>query len=248
MPTSWGKQPTIRHQTEDAQALYDDEQEREPIKNQLSIGSRDEPYFFRYVYPSKDRGLRDFESKAKRGIKISTGRHLHQILSDDFIGLNEVERREVDNYIRFYPMNVSECPMNKICWAVEKIKNELKGAVSKREMLREFGSHIIVPDRVSKTIIDMSRQYKQQMKLLESLKYTGDNVYSNEDMSKRINILVEHYRKCLYELCGNRQRTFNYLTELARKDMIGEPFIWDILGDDIFELITEKERVNELVQ
>jgi hypothetical protein len=221
----------------------DDEETIKRKKFNQRILADKKPYFMRYIYPRENYKytsyLRKVDCKSRREFRMS----LDDLLAMNHSDLTEEQVTFIEYYYKRFPLGMSGCTMNKICWLVEK----------------EVGDHIVKMrfdnQRFDPVILKSEHTYSEtdyralaklyEFFLVKSKQFvkTQKADYSNtdkEDVAIIRAAFIEEFKREAYTICNNKYELCNMLIDLCYSSNSSKQFCWDICGDVIIDNLLKK--------
>lgn len=234
IPSHWHKKQII--ESTDAQEV----KSRKYFNNSLLVNKK--PYFFIWLYTSlKNEYMQYCKSFDTIALK-KFGIGIKELLYKENKSKQELELYY--QYQRYNPVIESNCSMNMLCKEFEKLENSIKYSLKNETILGEFADRNIDFDnkeQVLKKVFNLVKEYKSHKKL----KYL-DNIFEEEETTlfnqiyyKQREHIKATYQRELYKMFSNTRDLFDVLCMMCEKYNMNYEIIWDIMQDDIVDIIPE---------
>ena len=234
IPSYWHKKQVI------ADDDTDKAKKEKCFNNSLLVHKK--PYFFIWLYPSlKNEYLQYYKSFNSIAVR-KFGCTIKDLLYKE--NKNKQELELYYQYQRYNPVIESNCSMNILCRELEKIENSIKFSLKNDTILNQFADRNIDFDnkeQVLKKVYKLVKEYKAHKKL----KYL-DNVFEEEETTlfnqiyySQKEFIKTTYQRELYKMFSNTRDLFDVLCMMCEKYNVNYEIIWDIMQDDIVDIIPE---------
>ncbi len=228
MPRSWF----------DFHSLSDIQDEAEREMNYSLLADK-KPYFMRYIYPSLMKEYKDYIKNTNTVCLRRFGVTVSELKSADARSLSDEEKEFLSYYEKKMPVGTGECVMNKICVRFESefdgFLKEKKGGNFDYSILESPESYNKAQFYAVKIIFD---EYGKRLKDLKA--YSFSNFSKDGDIKSEAEVLKDEFSRKCDEICPNRRVLLNILIDLCAKNDSGKRFVWDMCGDEIVEILLEK--------
>lgn len=202
----------------------------------LSILANKKPYFFIYIYPQlkilytqflkeiNDKCLSEFEMTYNELVNLKEKTELQE----NFIKYGELKS----------PVTNNQCTMNRICHSFEK---EFKNIKTKLKT-KKFNPSILKTDKeysknLYKKINKIYSQYCDDVKQYK-IKTKEERIDKNTRNSDMLIMKSNFKEKC--EVLCDKETLCNILVDLCYKNNKSKQFVWDIVGEQIFNNLLVK--------
>ena len=210
-----------------------------------SMVVKKKPYFFIYLYNS----LMNEYKKYEKNFNNISYKHFNMSIKDLIKkeNKNDGENKLVRKYRKYLPILDTNCVMNSLCKEFENMDFDIKYNKDKNNMLLNYYHPQIYDKNKLEILTLLFKEYKSQ-KQYKALSIVLDNEGINQsDISDMMNkVLYGHrdeFRNKIRELFSSTLETFNYLMEVCKINNFSYDFVWDILNDDILEIIPFENSV-----
>lgn len=150
-------------------------------------------------------------------------------------------------YKMAYPVLDTDCIMNKICHKFEELKKKYGGFNDGRNMLMDYYiKDIELKQEILIQIKQYMKIYKRHRKFItknNNILNSSNNKEVAKDTKKRLNSLLEYTRNNIYKIfseASDKKLILTYLLKVM-KNVEDEQHIWEIMGEDLLEIIPKKE-------
>ena len=147
------------------------------------------------------------------------------------------------------PLLLTDCLMNKICWKLEIFENELNSILKEKwkdnekyVLMSYANEEIEVTKAQEKFIKEKYEDYISSIKSIFNKRNTNDGKDKLYQLGKRDALLYRIRTELLSTLCVGYEDLFHMLVKTLKKygkskyNSINS-FIWNIMGDDILDVI-----------
>lgn len=219
-----------------------EQRDKKYYHNSMVISKK--PYFFRYLYPELNEKFKKYEkaydiiSKDKFGMKFK----------DLLLKQNKTqeEMNIVRRYQKFSPLIVSNCSMNILCKSFENMELDIKFDKNARCLLPKYEDEFEIEIERLEVVRNLYRMYNSK-KGIKEISFIFDDKDSEELMEARINemdYIRDKVREELSKYSISNKEFLYYSWKLSYiYSSYNWGFTWDILGDDIIDLIEEGQTV-----
>ncbi len=219
------------------------------------------PYFFIYAKQYYKDKYNSYKSKMNNPCKWLTYKPIDKFISNIIHGTAKIETENEQNFYDYYmshsPLLMTECSMNKICWALEKFESDLNSIIKKNwkdkgyVLLNHADKNTHMTKREIAFIKTKYDEYFNGIREIFNKENEENKTGSDENnllfkLSKR-NALVFDIKTALRnELGVGAKKMFDMLVvalkECKEKDDSINRFVWKVMGDDILEMIPESKE------
>ena len=229
--------------------IYDDdvmitsEPEAQGIYRHNDLVPDVKPYFLKYNYQYLDRDIRQLKTACNSSSVINFGMKLDDLIAECESGNGTDEMMSLYRlYYNTYPVIDTDCVVNHISHLFEQVHFDLHKQISSegRDMLKDF-----ISDKPTdkETLIDVCNVYNGYKRFLRvktkkarsNWKDGNKNIKSHS--SDIFESVREHYKGVIHKICGTYQNAFDYLVFLPKGY---EKIVWDLLGDNILQVVRKK--------
>ncbi|MCI5586414.1 MAG: RNA dependent RNA polymerase [Lachnospiraceae bacterium] len=216
------------------------------------------PYFFIYNRESYKNQYNEYKSKMNDICKWYTFDSIDNFVNDMMHGIRKPETKNEKFFWEYFsshcPLLLTDCLMNKICWKLEMFENELNSIIkekwadkNKYVLMGYANEEIIVTPKQDKFIKQKYHEYIDEIKKIFNKKNTNNGDGKLYQVGKR-DALIYKLRDELIQTLGVG---FNNLFHMMVKSLktLGKSkynsinsFIWNIMGDDILDVIPLNEK------
>ena len=198
------------------------------FNNKLLVDKR--PYFMKYLYSKYKSQYKDYWKKYNCLCYMKFGITIDELLK---IKNKTLEQEQLEyNYYRFNPFLENSCPMNEICWYMEKQVKQTKINAKKRtpdyvfDIL--FNKNINITEKQIKQMENVFKKYKKS----KSESITNGELLSIDDLNNLAKDDIDHdfgyISNDLQQLANLAVYVNYYLYPNSPKN-----FCWDLFGEGI---------------
>ena len=211
-----------------------------------SMVVKKKPYFFIYLY---DHLMRDYKEYVKDYDKFSYQMFGCKI-KDLIFKLDKTpeEMTLVRKYQKYSPVLETDCVMNNLCKQIEDTSFDIsyKRTVGD-SLLTSFAKGVEYDSFLISTIIESYKKYKNS-RGIKGIQFLLDNEYEQTSniingLHNGVSYITEKIREELYGICNNTELLFEHMIHIANQGYISFDFIWDILGEDILDIIPQQNTL-----
>jgi hypothetical protein len=153
----------------------------------------------------------------------------------------------VRKYQKYSPVLETDCVMNNLCKSVENVDFDIKYNPNANSLLPTFCDYTSINDTFVDVLYLISKEYKSKKKF-KGLSLLVDNEGIQDDDMNNIlqNVLYASRDECRERLCdifSSSKELFNHLIVMCERYNIGFDFVWDMLGDDIIDIIPQNNSL-----
>ncbi len=219
--------------------VHNADEETMRFNNKLVAFER--PYFMRYRYADTDEKIKHYEKVFNQESRYNYGILLEDLLKLPPESLSPAQDDTIARYRRYYPSIDSPCTVNKICHIFERLVKDISLKPSGKDLLQSFSNGEMVDSSVVGKIGGYMLRYGQINAAFAKLSFTRSGDFGKEKIhdSERYRNLRTFFHDEMLETCsGDRRVLFEAL--LAQKRRCPEKVIWNLMGEDMLEIIPEK--------
>jgi len=201
------------------------------------------PYFFIYLYNSLmqeyNKYQKNFDNLSMKqfGVPIK-----HLIKKHD---KNESEMNLVRKYQKYSPVLETNCVMNLLCKTIERVDFDIQYNPNTVSILSSYASEENIDKDKIEEIYKILREYKTQRKFKGLMSIINSEGLQEEDVRDIANNILYankvEYRNKIYNIFSSTMDIFNHLIYVCKLYNLSFDFVWDILGDDIIDVIPHKK-------
>ena len=208
-----------------------------------SMVVKKKPYFFIYLYSSLMNDYKRYEKNFNNISLTHFGLPIKALLRKK--EHSEGELSLIRKYRKYSPVLETNCVMNILCKEIENIEFDIKFRPNKASLL---------PNLVDKTSINMNkleelenlcREYKSQKKYKGvSLMVENEGIQDDDVKDILRCVLYSHKDELsqkMRQLLTSTQELLNHLGVICEKNNWSYDFVWDVLGEDIIEVLPDGE-------
>ena len=204
-----------------------------------SMVVRKKPYFFIYLYNNLMKEYKSYEKNFNSISMKHFGIPMKKLLLKE--DKNEGELSLIRKYRKYSPVLETNCIMNILCKEVENTEFDIKYRKSASSLLPEFSKGLDFNEDKIEQLVNIYREYKSKKKYNSIITMIDNEGINDNDMNALVkNIVYSHKDECkrkMYEIFNSSRELFEYLVEMCKRNNFDYDFIWDILEDDIIDII-----------
>lgn len=202
------------------------------IHNQKLLANK-HPYFFIYNYPKLMKKYKKYIKDSDTNCLIRFGLTVEELEN------KENKTDEEMKFLKYYhlrmPVSNEKSLMNRLCWVVEDEFKDINLQINQPEFDYSFmksGVKYLKKDKES--IQNLYNQYKKEAKA-----YSINNKTNKVDEVIDRSILINKYRKEIFNVCNNEDMVCDILLDLCYNSNGSKQFVWDVCGDVIVKNLLE---------
>lgn len=211
-----------------------------------SMVVKKKPYFFIYLYKSLMDEYKKYEKNFTSISRKYFGLTIKELLRKE--NKTQGELSLIRKYRKYSPVLETECIMNILCKCVENTEFDIKYKKNAKGTLINFADNNIEFDEIKlQQLTELYREYKSQKRYKGILSIIDNEGIQDDDINEIMNnIILSHkdeYREKMYDIFSSSKELFNYLIEICKRNNYKENFIWDILKEDILDIIPDENSL-----
>lgn len=217
----------------------DEERKEKYIYNSMVVKKK--PYFFIYLYSNLMKEYKNYEKNFNSLSMKKFGQPIKELLKKEKHNDNELDL--IRKYRKYSPVLETECIMNILCKNIESIDFDIKYKPNSKSLLPNYIGNTKIEEKKLVKLFEIYREYKSQKKY-KGISIIIDNEGIQDDDINEIlhNAIFYHKDGCknkMYNLFSSSRELFDHLIEMCTKYCLKYDFIWDILGEDIIDIIPQ---------
>lgn len=211
------------------------EEKEKKLFNQRILAEK-KPYFFIYNYPTLMREFKKYNEANDISCRLKFNCTLEELLSKT--DRSEDEETFVYWYHEKYPVDRSNCVINKICWCFEK---EFSSR-SKNKISTTFDYSIYKSDATytSAEYKKIERLYKSYGKYFKTTLYLDTGKKDKTTQTLNVSAAIGLFESECYSIVPNSKTLCNILLDLCYKNKNSKQMVWDLCGQQIIQNMLEK--------
>lgn len=211
-----------------------------------SMVVKKKPYFFIYLYKSLMDEYKKYEKNFTSISRKYFGLTIKELLRKE--NKTQGELSLIRKYRKYSPVLETECIMNILCKCVENTEFDIKYKKNAKGTLINFADNNIKFDEIKlQQLTELYREYKSQKRYKGLMSMIDNEGIQDDDVNEIMNnIILSHkdeYREKMYDIFSSSKELFNYLIEICKRNNYKEDFIWDILKDDVLDIIPNENSL-----
>ena len=197
------------------------------------------PYFMQYIYPAEQTKLNEYRKKNDEKCMMRFRIPLNELLEKE--NRTAEEEKFVDYYHQRMPLGTAPCTINKICWKLESIFDNMKFGESE-----DFDYSILKSNaEYSKPLFAKIRKiydgYRRE--LSNYMQYAKSERIKSEERQMQRYIFKEEFKRQCLEQCPNEDILCNIVLDLCySKSKSSKQFAWDICGDTFIQNLLKRNN------
>lgn len=220
------------------------------------------PYFFIYNRESYKNKYTKYKTKMNDICKWYTYESIDNFVNDMMHGTRkpETENEKIfwEYFVSHCPLLLTDCLMNKICWKLEMFEDELE-AIMKANMKAKWNNSenyilmgyakddIPLTKKQEQYIKEKYKEYAKEIMAIFNKKNTGNGDKKLYQVGKRDALIFRLRMEMTKELGVGYTELFHMLVKALKKEGKSKyksvnAFIWNLMGDDILEVIPMNSR------
>lgn len=232
MPSYWYSKRGIQFNDDDSP------EDRKMKELYWRICSDKPPYFFSYLYPRDKKKYDDYEKNAKTNAGIMYGKTLEELKKSDY--LNDDEIAFLKNYYKNLPLDRSPSVMNKICWAIEDVFDDMKFIPNEQFDYSILKSGIAYDIETYKSILQLYDEYKKQTAVANKVD-AKKSINSDEESTGRDQIMSLFAENCA-KICPDEEILCEILVDAGYCGKINKNLVWYVSGNIIIKNLLKRNN------
>lgn len=204
-----------------------------------SMVVKKKPYFFIYLYNTLMNDYKNYEKNFNSISMTHFGVPIKTLLRKKEHDENEMNL--LRKYRKYSPVLETDCIMNILCKEIENIEFDIKYRPNKNSILPRFAEDIDIDEDKMDKLIDLYKSYKSQKKYRGIETLVDNEGIQDDDMNELLkNVLYankDEHKDIMYSLFSSSKELFNYLIVMCERNNYSYDCIWDIVGEDIIDII-----------
>ena len=216
------------------------------------------PYFFIYNRDSYKDKYTKYKTKMNEMCKWYTYESIDNFVYDMMHGIRQPETKNEKFFWEYFvshcPLLLTDCLMNKICWKLEMFEDELeaimksKWSSSENYILMGYAKDdITLSKKQEQYIREKYDEYKNEIMAIFNKKNTNNGDRKLYQVGKRDALIFRLRTEMTKELGVGFTELFHMLVKALKKESKTKyksinAFIWNLMGDDILDVIPMNSR------
>lgn len=197
------------------------------------------PYFMQYIYPSEKAKLNSYLKNNSEKCVMRFGITLEELLCKE--NRTPEEEKYVLSYHERMPLGTAPCTINRICWKIEHIFDNIRS-----DGPDTFDYSILKSDAVysAKLYAQIQKIYDQYRRELSTyMQYARTERIKAEDRHLQKYLLKENFKRRCIEQCPDEDVLCNIVLDLCyTKSDSSKQFAWDICGDVLIRNLLKRRH------
>lgn len=205
-----------------------------------SMVVKKKPYFFIYLYSALMKDYKTYEKNFNSISMTNFGMPIKALLRKD----NHTDRELslIRKYRKYSPVLETDCVMNNLCKEIENVEFDIKYKPNTISILPLFADLTNIEEEKIVELVMLYKEYKAHRKYKGLEAMVENEGIQDEDMTEILrNVLYanrDEIKDKMVELfSGHYKNLFNHLVYMCQQFGWSLDCIWDILGDDIIDII-----------
>lgn len=199
------------------------------------------PYFFIYLYSTLMNDYKGYEKNFNSISLTHFGVPIKALLKKK--DHTEGELNLLRKYRKYSPVLETDCIMNILCKEIENTEFDIKYKPNKISLLPDLAEKDNIDESKLSLLENMYKGYKAQKKYKGIEALVDNEGIQDDDMNEILkNVLYanrDEYKGNMLELFTSYKELLNHLVVMCERNNWSCDCIWDIIGDDIIDLIPE---------
>lgn len=216
------------------------------------------PYFFIYNRDSYKDKYTKYKTKMNEMCKWYTYESIDNFVCDMMHGIRQPETKNEKFFWEYFvshcPLLLTDCLMNKICWKLEMFEDELeaimksKWSSSENYILMGYAKDdITLSKKQEQYIREKYKEYTKEIMAIFNKKNTDNGDKKLYQVGKRDALIFRLRTEMTKELGVGFTELFHMLVKALKKESKSKyksinAFIWNLMGDDILDVIPMNSR------
>lgn len=233
------KMPVYWYNKREIKFNEDDSLETKELKELYwRICSDKAPYFFSYLYPHNKKKYDDYVKNANTNAGIMYGKTIDDL--ENAAVLNEDESAFLQHYHKNLPLDRSPSVMNKICWAIESVFDDMKFIPSGRFDYSVLKRGIEYDMETYKAVLRVYSEYKSQTSV--SNKINAKNSLNTDCESTDREQMMQLFAVECAKSCPDEAILCEILIDASYSGKINKNLAWYVCGDTIIQNLLIKNN------
>lgn len=269
--TKTGKKPTLleeflslKWQDSKDEIRRFNQAEREEFAYNLQESNKFKPQYLPYFFINVKASYKDkwtkYVSRMRDICKFYTYESINTFVPDMLHGKRELQTDDEKYFWNYFvnhsPLLLTDCLMNKICWKLEVFEDEMKKTIKANwnhrdnYVLMGYAKDVDVTDKTKKFV---KAEYEKYVKELMQIYNKNNSKKANDEktelfkVGKRDALVFQIRMELLEELKVGFSEIFNILVTVLKESPKSKynsinGFIWNIMDDDILDVIPPHEK------
>lgn len=204
-----------------------------------SMVVKKKPYFFIYLYKTLMKEYKNYEKNFNSISLTHFGIPIKKLLYKK--EHTDGELNLIRKYRKYSPVLETDCIMNLLCKQIESVEFDIKYAPNCVSLLPNFADRNNIDNEKLMKLINICKEYKAQRKYKGIETLVNNEGIQDDDINDILrNVLYannDEYKEKMDEMFTSSKELFNYLVVVCEKCGWSYNCIWDIIGDEIIDII-----------
>lgn len=197
------------------------------------------PYFMKYIYPAEKNKLNEYIKKNNEKCIMR-----FRITLDELFKKEEKttsEEKFIACYYKRFPLGISPCTINRICWKIENIFDNKKSPADVDFDYSILKCDIEYSNQLYNKIKKIYDRYRRESS--NYMQYAKSERIKSDDRQMQKYILKEQFKRQCLEQCPNEEYLCNIVLDLCySKSKYSKQFAWDICGDMFIQNLLKRKN------
>lgn len=204
-----------------------------------SMVVKKKPYFFIYLYKALMSDYKIYEKNFNSMSLTYFGVPIKTLLRKSE-HTNE-EMNLIRKYRKYAPVLETDCLMNILCKEIENTDFDIKYKPNHVSLLPNYVKKDNIDKNKIKELLSLYKEYKAQKKYKGIETMVDSEGIQDDEINDILRCILyankDEYKEKMYQLFSSSQDLFNHLAMMCENNNISYDCIWDIMGDDILDII-----------
>ncbi len=216
----------------------DSSEKKENWFNRRLIADK-KPYFMQYIYPAEKAKLNEYIKKNNEKCIMRFRITLDELLKKE--GKTPEEEKFIYCYYQRMPLGTAPCTINKICWKIENIFDNIKTTESNNFDYSILKSNAEYSNHLYSQIKRIYDRYRRETS--NYMQYAKSERIKSEERQMQKYIFREEFKRQCLEQCPNEDILCNIVLDLCySKSKYSKQFAWDICGDVFIQNLLKRNN------
>lgn len=204
-----------------------------------SLVADKKPYFMQYIYPAEKTRMYEYIKRNNEKCIMRFRITLNELLEKKDKTVEE--EKFVHCYYQRMPLGTAPCTINRICWRIENIFNDINLSNSDDFDYSILKCGVDYTSQLCKKIKKIYERYRRETSAYAQ--YAKSERIKSEDRQIQRYIFKEQFkRQCLQE-CPNQEYLCDIVLDLCySKSKYSKQFAWDICGDMFIQNLLKRNN------
>ena len=197
------------------------------------------PYFMQYIYPSEKKKLKKYIENNERKCLMRFQITLKELLNK--ANRTKEENKFVTFYYRNFPVGMSPCVINRICWRIEEMFDSAFNVSGTKFDYSILKCDVEYSKDIYKKIKKIYERYKRELAFYMSYA-KSERIKPDERQVQKYLLKTDFKKQCL-EQCPNEEYLCNIVLDLCYAySKNSKQFAWDVCGDMFIQNLLKRNN------